>query len=53
MWSSFGRSIPSYVVDRDAFISLFKDRVFINFINLSLPRNRKSVKKPLSSFLIS
>ena len=32
MWSSFGRSIPNYIVDRDAFISSFKDRFFSSTI---------------------
>ena len=35
IWSSFGRSIPNYVVDRDAFISSFKDRFFNSTIFLS------------------
>ena len=47
IWSSFGRSIPNYVVDRDIFISSFKDRFFNSTIFLTLLHMRHFIWKYL------
>ena len=36
IWSSFGRTIPNYVVDRDAFISSFNNWFFNSTIFFNL-----------------